>query len=117
VLQMYMVGLIPFGLAKLFSMYLYAQHKHLKAAKIAVISLVINLIFSVILMQSMGAAGLALAGSIGGAVQFILTIQAVGWKIFFNLLKTRFSLYFILGTLGFGVAFYALNQFLLQWIR
>lgn len=117
VLQMYMVGLIPFGLAKLFSMYLYAQHKHLKAAKIAVISLVINLIFSVILMQSMGAAGLALAGSIGGAVQFILTIQAVGWKIFFDLLKTRFSLYFILGTLGFGVAFYSLNTFLIQWIR
>ncbi len=114
---MYMVGLIPFGLAKLFSMYLYAQHKHLKAAKIAVISLVINLIFSVILMQSMGAAGLALAGSIGGAVQLILTVKEVGWTIFFNLLKTRFSLYFILGILGFSAAFYTLNQFLIHLIR
>lgn len=117
VLQMYMVGLIPFGLAKLFSMYLYAQHKHLKAAKIAVISLIINLIFSVILMQNMGAAGLALAGSIGGAVQFILTVKEVGWSIFFELLKTRFTLYFILGSSAFGIAFYALNQFLIHLIR
>lgn len=117
VLQMYMVGLIPFGLAKLFSMYLYAQHKHLKAAKIAVISLVINLIFSIILMQSMGAAGLALAGSIGGAVQLLLTIKEVGWNVLFELLKTRFSLYFLLGTAGIGSTFYALNQFLIHLIR
>jgi len=117
VLMMYMVGLIPFGLAKLFSMYLYAMHKHLKAAKIAVISLVINLIFSVILMGPMGAAGLALAGSIGGGVQLILTVKEVGWKIFFDLLKSRFSLYFLIGTAGFGAAFYVLNQFLINLIR
>jgi putative peptidoglycan lipid II flippase len=117
VLMMYMVGLIPFGLAKLFSMYLYAMHKHLKAAKIAVVSLVVNVICSVILMQYMGAAGLALAGSIGGAVQLILTVKEVGWKIFFDLLKTRFSLYFLIGALGFGAAFYTLNQFLIHLIR
>ncbi len=117
VLMMYMVGLIPFGLAKLFSMYLYAMHKHLKAAKIAVVSLVVNVICSVILMQYMGAAGLALAGSIGGAVQLILTVKEVGWKIFFDLLKTRFSLYFLIGAFGFGAAFYTLNQFLIHLIR
>lgn len=117
VLMMYMVGLIPFGLAKLFSMYLYAMHKHLKAAKIAVVSLVVNVICSVILMQYMGAAGLALAGSIGGAVQLILTVKEVGWTIFFDLLKTRFSLYFLIGALGFGAAFYTLNQFLIHLIR
>lgn len=117
VLMMYMVGLIPFGLAKLFSMYLYAMHKHLKAAKIAVVSLVVNVICSVILMQYMGAAGLALAGSIGGAVQLILTVKEVGWSIFFDLLKTRFSLYFLIGALGFGAGFYALNDFLIHLIR
>lgn len=117
VLMMYMVGLIPFGLAKLFSMYLYAMHKHLMAAKIAVASLVVNLIFSLLLMGPMGAAGLALAGSIGGAVQLILTIKEVGWGIFSDLLKTRFSLYFLIGIGGFGTAFYALNQFLIHLIR
>lgn len=117
VLMMYMVGLIPFGLAKLFSLYLYAMHKHIKAAKIAAVSLIINVIFSLILMQPLGAAGLALAGSIGGAVQFILTVKEVGWGIFFDILKTRFSLYFLIGTLGFGAAFYTLNQFLIHLIR
>lgn len=117
VLVMYMVGLIPFGLAKLFSMYLYAMHKHLKAAKIAVISLVINVICSIVLMQSMGAAGLALSGSIGGAVQMVLTIREVGWKIFFDLLRSRYSLYFAVATVTIGTAFYFLNQFLIDLIR
>jgi len=117
VLIMYMVGLIPFGLAKLFSLYLYAMHKHLKAAKIAGISLIINVIFSLLLMNPMGAAGLALAGSIGGAVQLILTAREIGWGIVFNLLKTKYSFYFILGVCTFGVLFYTLNHFLLNLIR
>ncbi|MFA6144224.1 MAG: murein biosynthesis integral membrane protein MurJ [Sulfurimonas sp.] len=117
VLRMYMVGLIPFGLAKLFSLYLYAMHKHIKAAKIAAASLIVNVIFSLILMQPLGAAGLALAGSIGGAVQLILTIKEVGWNIFFNLLKTKFSLYFVIGTIGIGILFYSLNIVLIQLIR
>ena len=117
VLIMYMVGLIPFGLAKLFSLYLYAMHKHMKAAKIAAISLIINLICSLLLMKPMGAAGLALAGSIGGIVQLILTAREIGFGIVLNLLKTKYSFYFILGVSIFGVLFYTLNHFLLNLIR
>jgi len=117
VLQMYMVGLVPFGLAKLFSLYLYAMHQHLKAAKIAAASLVVNMIFSVILMQFMGAAGLALAGSIGGIAQLILTVKEVGWSRVLDLLKTKYTLYFTVGMGTFGVLFYALNDFLLHSIR
>lgn len=117
VLMMYMVGLIPFGLAKLFSLYLYAMHKHIKAAKIAGVSLIINLIFSLLLMEPMGAAGLALAGSIGGIVQLILTAREIGFGIVLNLLKTKYSFYFILGVSIFGVLFYTLNHFLLNLIR
>lgn len=117
VLIMYMVGLIPFGLAKLFSLYLYSMHKHLKAAKIAALSLGVNLIFSLLLMQSMGAAGLALAGSIGGVVQLFLTVKEVGWNLFFDILKTKNTLYFIAGMTMFGTLFYYLNQFLLHLIR
>lgn len=117
VLMMYMVGLIPFGLAKLFSLYLYAMHKHLKAAKIAVISLVINLIFSVILMQPFGAAGLALAGSIGGMAQMILTIREVGWDRFVEIIKTIKTLYFLIGMTIFGIILYFINQFLINLIR
>ncbi|NOR54877.1 MAG: murein biosynthesis integral membrane protein MurJ, partial [Sulfurovum sp.] len=66
VLRMYMIGLLPFGLAKLFSLFLYASHRHKKAAKIAVYSLITSVTFSLILMHPMGVSGLALAGSIGG---------------------------------------------------
>jgi len=117
VLQMYMVGLVPFGLAKFFSMYLYAMHKHMKAAKIAVISLVVNMIFSVTLMQFMGASGLALAGSIGGLVQMILTIKEVGMARFIEIIKTKRMLYFIIGMSILGVATYYLNILLISFIR
>jgi putative peptidoglycan lipid II flippase len=117
VLMMYMVGLIPFGLAKLFSLYLYAMHKHMKAAKIAGVSLIINLICSLLLMKPMGAAGLALAGSIGGIIQLVLTAREIGFGIVLNLLKTKYSFYFILGVGIFGVLFYTLNHFLLNLIR
>ncbi|MBD3795099.1 MAG: murein biosynthesis integral membrane protein MurJ [Epsilonproteobacteria bacterium] len=117
VLQMYMVGLVPFGLAKFFLMYLYAMHKHMKAAKIAVISLVVNMIFSVTLMQFMGASGLALAGSIGGLVQMILTIKEVGMARFIEIIKTKRMLYFIMGMCILGVATYYLNILLISFIR
>ncbi|MGW8169776.1 MAG: murein biosynthesis integral membrane protein MurJ [Sulfurovaceae bacterium] len=117
VLMMYMIGLVPFGLAKLFSLYLYAMHKHLKAAKIAVASLVINLIFSVILMQPLGAAGLALAGSIGGMAQMILTIREVGWNRFVEIIKNIKTLYFLIGMTIFGIILYFINQFLIHLIR
>lgn len=117
VLMMYMVGLVPFGLAKLFSLYLYAMHKHIKAAKIAAVSLIVNIIFSLILMKPLGAAGLALAGSIGGAVQMILTMREVGWSILFEILKTKNTLYFTIGMVLFGMLFYILNQFIINLIR
>ena len=75
VLSMYMIGLIPYGLAKLFSLYLYATKAHKKAAKITIISLVTTFLFSLILMKPFGASGLALAGSIGGWVLFALTLK------------------------------------------
>ncbi len=117
VLQMYMIGLVPFGLAKIFSLYLYAMHKHLKAAKIAVISLVINVIFSIILMQSMGAAGLALSGSIGGFAQLILTIKEVGFDKFWNIVKSKTMPIFIIAMITFGTMLYFINKFLIDMIR
>jgi putative peptidoglycan lipid II flippase len=93
------------------------MHKHIKAAKIAAASLIVNIIFSLILMKPLGAAGLALAGSIGGAVQMILTMREVGWNVLFEILKTKNTLYFTIGMVLFGLLFYILNQFLLNIIR
>ncbi|CAM2948485.1 murein biosynthesis integral membrane protein MurJ [Helicobacter burdigaliensis] len=82
----YMVGLLPFGLAKIFSLWLYSEHKQALAAKISAFSLGVGTLFSLILMQSFGAVGLALAGSISGFVVFFLTLHFFGWRKFFNIL-------------------------------
>jgi len=112
VLQMYMVGLMPYGFAKLFSMFLYASNRHLKAAKIATTALVVNMLFSLILMQYMGAMGLALAGSIGGITLFILTVREVGTDIF-NILRAKYTIYFsiFLGTFGY-LLYYIANSYI-----
>jgi len=117
VLQMYMIGLLPFGLAKLFSMFLYASHRHLKAAKIAIYSLITSVTFSFILMQPMGASGLALAGSIGGWVLFILTVKEVGTDKFIKIIKSKKSIYFVISMILFGGIIYYTNAWLLTFIR
>ena len=117
VLTMYMIGLLPYGFAKLFSMFLYASHRHRKAAKIATIALLVNMVFSLILMQYMGAMGLALAGSIGGWILFILTIKEVGFDKLVNILKNK-KLFYLLFTLVFsGLLFWFLNEALMELIR
>ncbi|MDQ7046662.1 MAG: murein biosynthesis integral membrane protein MurJ [Sulfurovum sp.] len=117
VLQMYMVGLLPFGLAKLFSLFLYASHRHLKAAKIALYSLVVSVSASLLLMHPMGASGLALAGSIGGWVLFIFTVKEVGTDRFLEIVKSKKSLYFIGMMLFFSLGLYFVNIWLLTFIR
>lgn len=79
VLAMYMIGLAPFGLSRLFSLWLYSKHQQLKAAKISAISLLCNALLSIILMQFLGAAGLALSGSLTGLILFSLTLKAFGF--------------------------------------
>ena len=117
VLIMYMIGLLPFGLAKLFSMFLYASHKHLKAAKISLISLVVSVSFSLLLMKSLGASGLALAGSIGGWVLFVLTLREVGMERFWRIIKSPRLLYLILSLGLFALILLWLNSWLMTMIR
>jgi len=117
VLQMYMVGLLPFGLAKLFSLFLYASKRHLKAAKIAVYSLISSVSASLILMHSMGASGLALAGSIGGWVLFVFTVREVGTDKFLEIVTSKKSFYLIVSLLLFSLLLYYVNIFIMQWIR
>jgi len=117
VLSMYMIGLMPYGFAKLFSMFLYASNRHLKAAKIATTALVVNMLFSFLLMKPLGAMGLALAGSIGGWTLFILTIREVGVDKFFNILKSEKLLYFIISMVMFAFILWWLNGVILSMIR
>ena len=87
ILAMYLIGLIPFGIAKIFSLWLYAKEQQFLAAKISVYSLGWNIVFSLILIQPYGAAGLAFASTLSGFILFFLTIKAFGFKKFILMFK------------------------------
>ena len=88
ILSMYLIGLLPFGIAKIFSLWLYAKEEQFKAAKISMQSLAFNIIFSLILIQPYGAAGLAFASTLSGFILFFLTIKCFGFKRFVNMFKS-----------------------------
>jgi putative peptidoglycan lipid II flippase len=117
VLSMYMLGLIPYGLAKLFSLFLYANKEHTKAAKIATITLVINVTISFILMSYMGAMGLALSGSIGGLIFFLLTLNGVGFEKFLNIMNAKKLIYLFTGLIISAFLLIYINSLLIEWIR
>lgn len=89
VLSMFMIGLLPFGLAKIFSLWLYAKNKQNIAAKIAIKSLILNIISCFLLIKPLGAAGLALASSIGGFYLFIMNLKEFGFRNFLDIISPK----------------------------
>ena len=96
VLQMYMLGLLPFGLQKLFVLWLYAHEMQMKAAKIATLSLVTYILFALSFIAPFGVSGLALASTLGGLVSFIFTLKVFGFSEFLLFLKSKNLLYLLL---------------------
>ncbi len=82
ILTMYLIGLLPFGLAKIFSLWLYSYEKQGLAAKITMKSLLWNIIFSLLLILPYGAVGLALASTLSGFILLHLTLKEFGYKRF-----------------------------------
>lgn len=103
VLQMYLLGLLPFGLARIFSLWLYANNGQAKAAKISALSLGANIVLSLALIAPLGAAGLALASSLSGFILLFYTIKAYGTTTFLAIMRPRnialLGLVLVLGTL------------------
>lgn len=89
ILVLYLIGLLPFGLAKIFSLWLYAKEQQIITAKISAISLVWNIIFSLILIVPYEAAGLAFASTLSGFILFYLTIKAFGFDKFIAMFKSN----------------------------
>lgn len=89
VFSAYMIGLVPFGLSKIFSLWLYSYQMQGKAAKISAISLFCGIGFSLVLMHPFGAMGLALSGSLSGFVLFILTLRIFGFKAFLDIISHK----------------------------
>ncbi len=116
VLNMYMIGLLPFGLAKLFSLWLYSTHKQKKAAQISGISLFINIILSILLIFPLQEAGLALASSLSGFILLYLTIKEYGKDRFFDIIKDKMLLYFFIFIVAWISILYMLRNLINAYI-
>ncbi len=87
ILTMYLIGLLPFGLSKIFYLWLYSNNKQFIAAKISMKSLFWNIVFSLLFIIPFEAAGLAFASTLSGFILFYLTIKEFGFKRFYFLIK------------------------------
>ncbi len=116
ILQMYMIGLLPFGLSKLFSLKLYAEHRQGEAAKIATYALGGNIFLSLVLISPFGAMGLALASSLSGFILFIYTIKAYGTRRFLAIISDNKMLWLLLASGIFTLILFLLKDLIHDYI-
>ncbi|MEA2111137.1 MAG: murein biosynthesis integral membrane protein MurJ [Campylobacterota bacterium] len=112
VLQMYMIGLLPFGLSKLFALWIYAQQRQGEAAKIATVTLTSNIILSLALIAPLQAGGLALASSLSGFIGFIMTLRAFGTQRFFDIISKKYLLIYLGSMLIFTLILFTFKELL-----
>ena len=116
VLQMYMLGLLPFGIQKLFVLWLYAKELQMKAAKIATLSLGVYITFALLFISPLGVAGLALASTLGGVVSFVFTMKVFGVKNFFDILRSKNALYLVVGSILLTISLLLFKDFISAYI-
>jgi putative peptidoglycan lipid II flippase len=116
VLQMYMIGLLPFGLQKLLVLWLYAKEMQMRAAKIATYSLIVYITFALAFISPFGVSGLALASTLGGVVSFIFTVQAFGVRNFFDILRSKNIVYLLIGTILLTLSLLIFKDFISSFI-
>jgi len=116
VLQMYMIGLLPFGVQKLFVLWLYAKEMQMRAAKIATISLFTYIVLALAFISPLGAAGLALASTLGGFVSFFFTIRVFGAQRFFAILLNKKLVYLIVSAAAFTLLLILFKDFISAYI-
>ena len=116
VLQMYMLGLLPFGLQKLFVLWLYAKELQMQAAKIATISLLTYITFALLFISPFGVAGLALASTLGGFISFFFTLRSFGIKNFFAILRSKNSIYLGVSALLFTLLMLFIHSYTIHFI-
>lgn len=116
ILQMYMIGLLPYGLSKLFSLKLYAEHRQGEAAKIATYALGGNIVLSLAFISALGAMGLALASSLSGFILFVYTIKAYGSKRFFAIISDTKMFWLLLSSVIFTLILFLLKDLIHDYI-
>jgi putative peptidoglycan lipid II flippase len=106
-LYFYLLGLLPFGVAKLFTSYLYATHRHREVAKISTLSLGANILFSLLLIFPFGLVGLPLATTLGGVLLLFASFYLLPPHLKREILTYWKGWLWVIGAggLGIGVAY------------
>ncbi|WP_027326799.1 murein biosynthesis integral membrane protein MurJ [Helicobacter pametensis] len=99
VFALYLIGLLPFGLSRIFSLWLYSHRLQGRAAKYSLISLICGTFFSFVLIKPLGVLGLALSSSIAGFILLILNAYALGAKNFFCIILHKNAAILLVGIL------------------
>ncbi|MBC2830668.1 murein biosynthesis integral membrane protein MurJ, partial [Campylobacter jejuni] len=111
VLIAYLIGLLPFGLQKLFSLWLYVKFKQKTAAFIAFKALLISALCSVLFIflikdESLKVIAVALSSSLSAFYLLIANIKEFGFKNFFALISFKFCFLMITGLVVFTILLY-----------
>jgi putative peptidoglycan lipid II flippase len=107
ILSMYLVGLLPFGIAKIFLIWLFSKKMYKISARISTYSLIVNIILSFILVFYFDSMGLALASSISGFILLFLVIKEFGFSRFSRFLLNKIIIwYFIYIMISVSVVLY-----------
>ena len=111
----YMVGLLPFGLSKIFSLWHMSKLNQAKVAKYSAISLGFNILFSLILIYPLQAFGLALASSLSGFILFWLNYQEYKKDRNFGLFTNKKMVFYLI-TIGIFTFFSIIFEHYLAYL-
>lgn len=115
VLRMYMIGLLPFGLSKLFSLWLYSNHRQSKAARIATWSLAGYALTALSLFSQMGASGLALANTVAGFTSFTLLAYSFGRENLMKIFDRKRVISYIVAMTLYTIALYMAQSLISEY--
>ncbi|MCW1495424.1 murein biosynthesis integral membrane protein MurJ [Campylobacter jejuni] len=120
VLIAYLIGLLPFGLQKLFSLWLYAKFKQKTAAWIAVKSLIISALCSMAFIflikdESLKVIAVALSSSISAFYLLGANIKEFGFKKFFALISIKICLLVIVALIVFTILLILIKPYILSF--
>ncbi|WP_291952817.1 murein biosynthesis integral membrane protein MurJ [Campylobacter sp.] len=120
-LQAYLLGLLPFGLQKLFSLWLYAKFKQKTAAIIAFKTLFISVFFSIAIIifihkEEYKSLGIALASSISAFYLLFANIKEFGFKNLLAILRVKFWFLSITFMSIFTFLLYEFKDLLIQYL-
>lgn len=109
VLMAYAVGIPAFVLAKIFQPAFYAANDPKTPLKIAILTVLFNLVASVILMQYLGAAGLALATSLASWLSVVIMLVLLKRRARLDGESAQTLVPVMLATAVMGAVLYALK--------